>query len=425
MADTPKIERLKGGKVVFTVTPAPEEAKGAMDAALQRLSSRVNVKGFRPGHAPKDMVEGRIDPDALFEETVREVLKTKLGALVQEHKLQPIIPPTAEAVSRDPLTIKITFVEKPPVTMKKKDALAPQKKEIAVDPKDIDRVVQSALAEHRTYASVDRAAAKGDRITVNFAAKDKDGAEIKGLSAENERVVIGESRLLPGFEDALVGMKAGEDKTFTLTLPEKFPVPALQKAPATFAAKALSVESVMTPPFDDDFAKKHLGQQSSKEFRDMVEKTLKSQEEQFSRMSRERQLLDAIREHAQVELADELVDRELRSLVEEWAARLEQQGLTVEDALKKEGKTAKQLEEELRKEAVNRWKLRFGIAHLIEERKTSLTEDEEKQAIDAFLEQTGETERPEAERRIAAKDPLYDEVRWRALVDKLIGELLA
>lgn len=426
MADaTSTIERGKSGRSTVTVTVPADVAAQSARQALEKLGSQVNVKGFRPGKAPESVVREKIDPERLFEETVRLALRVTLPGVLREHSLAPIIPPRVETVSREPLTLAISFVERPPVTVKNPGKLAPAKKETAVDPKDVERVVQSALAEHRSYANVDRPAKTGDRVTVGFSAVGPDGAAIAGLSAQGERIVLGESRLLPGFEDALVGVGPGQTKTFVLTLPEKFQLEALRGKQATFTATVQTVDEVSTPVFDDAFAKAHLHQPTAQAFRDMVASTIKEQEAQFERMARERTLLDAIRDATQAELPDELVDQELRQLVEEWAVRLEQQGRSVEDALKAQGKTAKQVEEELRAEAVNRWKLRLGIAKLIEDRKIEITHDEERAAVDAFLANLPDEDRDEAAKRIAGKDSLYDEVRWRATVDKLIAELLA
>lgn len=426
MAETnSSITRDKSGRSVVTITVPADVAATAERQALEKLGSRVNVKGFRPGKAPESAVREKLDPEAFFEELVRMALRVVLPSVLKEHNLSPIVPPRIEAVSRDPLTLNVTFIERPPVKVKNADKLAPKKEESTVDPKDVERVVQSALAEHRTFASVDRPAAKGDRVTAAFSAVDKDGKDIPGLRAEGERIVIGESRLLPGFEDALVGVAPGGEKTFTLTLPEKFQAEHLRNQPATFTVTVHTVEDVKTPAFDDAFAKERLNQPSAQAFRDMVETSIRDQEAQFQNMARERQLLDAIRENTQVDLPEELVEQELRQLVEDWAMRLEQQGRTVEDALKAQGKTAKQVEEELRAEAANRWKLRLGIAQLIDEKKIEITDDEEKAAISAFLDNLADEERDEARARITAKDPLYDEVRWRAMVDKLIASLLA
>lgn len=422
---TSSIERGKSGRSIVTVTLSADVSSKAHADALRKLGANVNVKGFRPGNAPEDVVLSKINPEALFEETVRLSLRTALPTILKEHSLTPIVPPRIEAVSREPLTLKITFLERPPVKIKGVDKLAPKKEAITADSKDVERVIQSALAEKRSYASVDRASAKGDRVTVSFSAVDADGKDIAGLRANGERIILGEGRLLPGFEDALIGVKPGDTKTFSLTLPEKFQAEHLRGKSATFTATVSTVEHVDTPTFDDAFAKEHLNQPSAQAFRSMVEDSLKSQEEQFQRMSRERQLLDAIRDAAQVDLPEELIDQELRQLVEEWAMRLEQQGKSVEDALKAQGKTAKQVEEELRAEAANRWKLRLGIAQLIDDKKITITDDEEKAAVESFLDNLTDEERDEAEQRIKAKDSLYDEVRWRATVDKLIAELLS
>lgn len=419
------IERGKAGRSVVTVTVSADNAATASADALKKLGARVTVKGFRPGHAPEDVVRSKLDPDQLFEETVRLALRGELAAILKEHNLSPIVPPRIEAVSREPLMLKITFIERPPVKLKNVDKLAPKAEPVTVDPKDIERVVLSSLAEKRSYAVAERPAQKGDRVTVGFTAVDKDGKDIAGLRAEAERFVLGEGRLLPGFEDAIVGVAAGTSKTFTLTLPEKFQAEHLRNQPATFTATMQLVESVETPAFDDAFAKEHLNHPTAQAFRDMVEKSIKEQETQFKKMGRERQLLDAIRDSAVVDLPEELVDQELRQLVEEWAVRLEQQGKSVEDALKAQGKTAKEVETELRAEAANRWKLRLGIAQLIDDKKIEISADEEKAAIDAFLDNLVDEERTEAEARIKAKDALYDEVRWRATVDKLIASLLA
>jgi trigger factor len=424
-ATTTSIKREKAGKSVVNVTVTADAAAAAEKTALERLGSRVNVKGFRPGHAPEDVVRAKVDPEQLFEETVRLALRSVLPTILKEHNLMPIVPPRIEAMSREPMVLNITFVERPPVKLKKPDSLVPKKEDVKVDPKDIERVVQSALAEHRTYAGVERPAKTGDRVTAAFTAVDEKGADITGLRAEAERIIIGESRLLPGFEEELVGIAPGGEKTFTLTLPEKFQAEHLRNKPATFTVKLQSVEEVTTPAFDDEFAKKNMNQPSAQAFRDMVETSIKEQEAQFQRMARERQLLDAIRDAAEAELPDELVEQELRQLVEEWAQRLEQQGKTVEDALKAQGKNAKEMETELRAEAANRWKLRLGIAQLIDDKKIDVTPEEEAASISDFLDNLTDEERPEAEARIKAKDALYDEVRWRARVDKLISSMLA
>jgi len=418
------IERLKKSRVSVTATFTEEEYAAAEAAALKHLGQHVEVKGFRPGHAPVDKVRERVGADAVFEEAIRELLKTHLQPMVDENGLKPILPPKVEAVSRMPVTLKVTFVEKPEVTVKKADKMKVDRKENPVDPKDVQRVLDSVLQEHRMLQPVDRAAKEGDQVTVDFHATDDREQEIPGMRAERYNIVIGKSSLIPGFEPELVGMKKGDHKHFTLTLPEKFQIEELRGKPAKFHVTAHTVEEVTLPALTDEFAKDKLKQDSAKAFTDMVEKSIKDQEEQFDRMRRERELLDLIRENTQVDIAEELLEDEMRHLISEWSEHLEAQKVSVEDALKREGKDAKAMEEEFKKRAEDRWKLRLGISKLIEELKTDVSDAEMQQTVDTFLLDIPDDKQAAARAEIDKKGELYHELRYRALTEKVIKDLL-
>lgn len=418
------IERLKKSRVSVTATFTEDEYASAETAALKHIGQHVEVKGFRPGHAPADKVRERVGADALFEEAIRELLKTHLQPMVDEHGLKPILPPKVEAVSRMPVTLKVTFVEKPEVTVKKADKMKVERKKDLVDPKDVQRVLDSVLQEHRMLQPVDRAAKEGDQVTVDFHATDDKQLEIPGMRAERYNIVIGKSNLLPGFEPELVGLKKGDHKHFTLTLPEKFQIEELRGKPAHFHVTAHTVEEVKLPELTDEFAKDKLKQDSAKAFTDMVEQSIKDQEEQFDRMRRERELLDLIRENTQVDIAEELLEDEMRHLVNEWSEQLAARKMNLEDALKAEGKDAKAMEEEFKKRAEDRWKLRLGISKLIEDLKTEVTDAEMQQTVDAFLLDLPDDKQAAARAEIEKKGELYQELRYRALTEKVIKDLL-
>jgi len=418
------IERQKKSRVVATATFTEQEYAAAEAEALKHLGQHVEVKGFRPGHAPADQVRQRVGEDHLVEEGIRILLKTTLQQIVDEHALKPIMAPKVEAVSRTPVTLKITFVEKPEVTVKGAHKIKIEKKEVPVDPKDIQRVLDSVLQEHRLVQPVDRAAKEGDQVTIDFHATNDDKTEISGMKAQRYAVVIGKSNLLPGFEPQLVGMKAGDHKDFTLTLPDKFQLEELKGKPAHFHVTVHTVEEVTLPELTDAFVKEKLHQDSAKQFTDMIEKSIREQEEQFDRMRREKLLLDDIRSRTQVDLAEELIDDEMRHLIGEWSEHLEAQKVSVEDALKREGKTAKEMEEEFKKRAEERWKLRLGIGQLIEERKTEVTDEEMAQTFDTFLLDLEPERQEAAKKEWAKKGELYQELRYRALTERVLKDLL-
>lgn len=418
------VERLPKSRVVCTVIVDEAQYAPAEIEALNRFAQHVDIKGFRPGHAPIDMVRARVPQEDLFEEAIRLVLRNVIPGIAEEQKISPVIPPKVEVTSRLPLTLKITFIERPEVTVKDADSIKVEKKSAEADPKDIQRVIDSVLHDNRVNTEVDRAAKEGDQVTIDFWAADDQGTEIEGMRAVNYEALLGSKSLLPGFEDELVGLSKGQNKTFTLTLPEKFQAEHLRNKPATFHVTMQKVEDVQMPELTDEFAKEKLQAESADAFKAMVADSIRSQEEQFAGMTRERTLMDEIRKRTNVEIADELIEEEVRGMVDEWAQRLEQQGKTIAEVLEQQKKTPEDVEKEMREQAADRWKLRLGIAKLIEERKIELTPEELQKAFDAFLDNLPDEQKAGAKAELEKRSSLYEEVRWRALVDKLVAQLL-
>ena len=152
---------------------------------------------------------------------------------------------------------------------------------------------------------------------------------------------------------------------------------------------------------------------------------MRAQEEQFHRMGRERELMDEIRKRTDAEIAEELIDEEMRELIEDWSSKLANQKISMEDALKREGRTVEQAEKDFRKQAEERWSLRLGMAHLIEHKGVTVTEDEVRNAFGDFVQSVPPESQAAAQKEFDSKGQLYEEIRWRALVEKVISGLLA
>lgn len=423
--DNITIERLPKNRIVCTVKFDEAEYAAAEGEALKAIGQNVQIKGFRPGFAPADQVREKVSPDQLFEESIRILLRSSLPGLVTANDLKPVVPPKVEAVSKLPVTLKVTFIERPDVKVKNIDSLKIEKQEAKADPKDVQRVIDSVLQEHRVTRPVERAAKQGDQVTIDFHATDEQNKEIEGMRAKEYPVTIGANQLLPGFEEELVGLTKNQEKSFTLTMPEKFAVKELVGKKATFHVAVRNIEEVELPALTDEFAKDKLRAQSVDAFKQMVTDSVQQQEEQFLRISRERKLMDEIRNRTTADIADELLEEEMRQLIQEWSSRLEQQGVSIRDALEKEGRTPQQAEEGFKKQAEERWKLRLGLAKIIEEKKIELTADELANAFRDFLRTVAEDQKKDAQAEWDNHGPLYEEVRWRALVEKTITSLLS
>lgn len=414
-APTVTIERKKAHRVEMTAVFDAATVAAAEKAAILRLGAEVKLEGFRPGKAPADMLKAQLNPQRLFEETVHDLLQERLAGLLEEHAIRPVIPPRVEAVSRTPVTLKIVFVEKPEATVKA-GKIKVEKKEMQVEQKDIDGVVASTLEQFAVKTPVDRAAKEGDEVVMTFRGSDKDGNDVAGASAEGYEIVLGSKQLVPGFEDALVGLAKGEAKTFTVTMPAKYHAKELANQPMTFAVTLTEVREVQRPALTDAFVKEKLSFDSVDAWKKHIEGNIRAQDERFLAMQREQELMQQIIKHTSVDLAEELVAEETKALIEEFAERLAQRGQTLSDWLKQTGKKPEDAEKEFGTQAAERLTLRLGLAALIEEKKVELTQEE----TDALTKDTL------GGRTVASGEAtdLLHNAMWRKKVEKLIAMFL-
>jgi len=419
------IERLPGPRVTCTVTFSDEEVRPIEEKALQKLGSETKLKGFRPGKAPADMMRESVDTEKLLEETIRQLLPQTIERLITEHELKPIIPPKIEAISRSPLTLNLTFVEKPDVSLKGVKKIKIEKSKSKVDDAEVAKMIDFVLSKHQKVTPVDRAIAEGDQVTMDFHGETKEGEEIDSIKEEDYAVIIGSKSLLPGFEDELKGLKQTDKKSFTLTFPEKHEAEKLRGKPVTFHVTIKQVAHVKKPELTDAFAKEQLGSSSADDFKAQVKRSMEQQEEDVERKRREQQLFDAISDATVVEIAPELSEEETRNIVKEIDQRLQQQGKTLEDWLKQQTKKPEEVQKDLQAQAEKRLRLRLGIQKLIDERNIEVSDEEIQKAIDVMLARLPEKEREPLRAAYAKGQNAYEQIKWQKKVEKVIDSFLA
>jgi trigger factor len=420
-----RTERLKQRRTTITVTFDAPEVQTAETTALQRLGRNVRVDGFRPGNVPVDMLKQRVDPADLLEETVRGLIPTVMEHALREEKIVPLLPPRLEVITREPLTLSATFIERPEVTLKGADKIKIASTLVAVDDKDVQRVIDGLLQRHRTTKRVERAAQPGDEVTLDFSAKDAEGKPIAALTAEHYRSILGSQTLLPGFEEAMAGLSVGEEKTFPLTLPKNHPLTELQGKVVTFTAKVTSVAEVQLPALEDGFVQASFGLASIDDLRKEIRQTLEQQEQEADRARRESQLFAELRKAVKVDLAPELIEAEQRLLLRDLQQQLSQQGRTVEQWLSEANKTPEAFKTELETRAKERLELRFALEARIEELKIVITEDALNQAVSEILANAPEDQRTELAAFYAAGQEGHAQLEWQRKVETLVNGYLS
>lgn len=424
MSTPPTIDRKDNSTVICTVSFTAEQTAASEEKAIQKLGSSIKIDGFREGSAPAAVLKEKIDPARLFEETVRELLPETFTSLVQEHEIKPIVPPKVEITSDSPITVKVTFVERPTVKVKGASKLSVQVQKVNVEEKDLQQMIDYVLKQRQKSKEVDRAAKEGDRITMDFWGEGEGGKEIESIRTNGHQVVIGSKVLLPGFEDELVGMKKGDTKDFTLPFPEKHQVEELRGKPVSFHVTMGKVEEVTSPELTDAFAKEHLHVESVAMFKEQIKESMEQQEEQLKKKKAEEDAFEIIRAATSVDLVPELIEDEKQSLLEDLGHQLEQQNMSFEQWMERTGKTQEEMQKELADQAEKRLTLRLGISALIEEREIDATDEEMKKYLETMLSPLSVEERLKIAPSYAKGEKAYEQLKWQKRVDKLMDEII-
>jgi len=362
------VKKLPESKVELRITLPWEEWQGEMEHAVEHLGKDVKIAGFRPGKVPRDVIEKRFGKEALLMEAAEHAISHSYPKALKEKKVEAIGRPEmklGKAVQGEPLEYSaVTAVMPEPVLGSWRDAVKKANKAFAKQPeaveeKEIDAELERLASMRAKLVTVNREARLGDNVLVNFSVL-QNGVLIENGKSEKHPLVLGKGVFIPGFEEQLVGMKEGEEKTFELTFPAEYHAKHLAGKPATFQVKIGVVQEHEIPAIDDAFAQ-GLGKFESLE---KLKENLRSgmlEEEKAKRKAEHRtQILDALVEHAEIEYPEILVEEESNRMVREFEMQVQSMGLNFSDYLARMKKT----EDELKKDWVPQAKKRLA-AHIL------------------------------------------------------------
>ena len=311
------------------------EIEGEVDKRLARLAKTVKLPGFRPGKVPMKLVAQQYGPQ-VRSDVISDAVQSSFNEAVREQNLRvagmPRIEPANNAApAPDTLEFAAVFEIYPEVTIGDIGSFAVERPQVEVTPADVDRTLDVLRRQRAVFAPVARAAEAGDRLLVDFTGT-IDGVEFAGGQAKDFAITLGEGRMLPEFEAAAAGMRAGETKTFPLTFPEDYHGKDVAGKTAQFALTVKEVAFPNVPPLDADFAKA-FGMKSGRveDLRAEVESNLKLELKRKLEAVLKDQALKGLREKTTLTLPKSLVDSEAVQLMRRMAANLQQQGMKPED----------------------------------------------------------------------------------------------
>jgi trigger factor len=362
-----------------------DELEQRLSARLDELKGKARLKGFRPGHVPKEHLRKVYGRSVMAEVVQQAVAETSREALSQREE-RPAFQPTvglpedqAEidkvfAGSSD-LAYTLSFEVLPKIELMDFGKLELERPVAAVTDADIDSSLDRVRAANLRYKPKGGPAETGDRLIIDFVGS-IDGEPFEGGSTEDAPIILGAGNFIPGFEEGLTGAEAGAEREIEATFPDDYPQASLAGKTASFAVRIKEVGAPETPPLDDDFAKS-LGLESVEKLRETVKQRLEQDRAGASRQKLKRALLDALNEAHSFDLPPTLVDNEFQAIWQQVTADLERSKRSFED----EGTTEEKAREEYRDIAGRRVRLGLVLSEVGARHKINVTDDEVSRAL--------------------------------------------
>jgi trigger factor len=355
--------------VILEVEVPAERLSRAVDEAVRALSRRTRVAGFRPGKAPRPVLERVLGPGAVLDEAVDRLVQGAYRDALVEQALLPLTNADVEIVQAEegkPLIFKATVQVRPDVELGDYKNFNFRPEIETIDDAKVDRVIEELRDQNGTLAPVeDRGAQKGDYAVIKFEGS-SDGVPFEGGSAERMPLIIGEDRLIPGFEDNLVGLSVGDKKSFDITFPEDYMEESLAGKQAHFDVEVRELREKVLPDADDDFARSMGDFTDLPALRTGVKERLERNALDKARHQFADKIIDYAVANATLDLPDILLEQEVEVMHDEFRSSILRQGITEEAYLKVTGKSDADLHADFRPDAEKRVRVLLVLSKVAE-----------------------------------------------------------
>lgn len=392
------IKRLENAITEVKISFDKEEWTAAKEAAVDKLAKNVKVDGFRDGKAPKQLVRSKISDASIQQEAIDALLSANYSKALMDNNIAPIAQPAVniESLNDEGVSIAINVPVLPEVELGQYKDLEVAKGEVEVTAEDIEAALknyQEQFAELAVKAE-DGAVETGDTATIDFEGF-VDGEAFEGGKGEAYPLEIGSGSFIPGFEDQLVGLKSGEEKDVVVTFPENYGAENLAGKEATFKCKVIDIKSKTLPEIDDELAKDVNidGVDTLDQLKEHVEKDLTTRKQSEVENKFNEDLFKAIIDNSKVEESAAMIEGEVQQLLQEIEMNLQQQGMNFELYEQFTGQSKDMIAQNVRPQAVDRFKLNAILAQIVKAEGLENTAEE----IEAELQMIADTYQRELE----------------------------
>ena len=384
-----QVEKMEKNMAKLTIEVSAEDLEKAMQAAYQKAKGKIAIPGFRKGKAPRKMIEQMYGKGIFLEDAANALIPEHYSKALEECELEIVSQPEIDVVQAEPGKAFIFTAEvavKPEVTLGDYKGLEVPKSEVEVTDEDVDAEIKKEQEKNsRTVTVEDRGAENGDITTIDFEGF-VDGVAFEGGKGTDYPLTLGSGSFIPGFEDQLVGAKAGDHVEVNVTFPEEYQAAELAGKAAVFQCDVKKVEAKELPELDDDFAQDVSEFDTLAEYKEDVKKNLTEKKEKEARAAKENAAVDKAIENAQMEIPDAMVDTQVRQMINDFASRMQSQGLTMEQYFQFTGMTVEKMQEEMKPQALKRIQTRLVLEKIVEVENIQPTEEEVNEEISKMAE---------------------------------------
>ena len=415
-----QIENLEKNMAKLTVEVSPETMEKAMNSVYLRARGSISLPGFRKGKAPRKMIERMYGAGVFLEDAANDVIPEEYRKAVEESNLEIVSQPKIEVVQLEPGKSFVFTAEvavKPDVTLGEYKGVEVPKTEIEVTDEEVEAEVKKEQEKNSRFVEVtDRGAENGDRVTLDFDGS-VDGEAFEGGKGTDYPLTLGSNTFIPGFEEQLVGVKAEDHVEVNVTFPEEYQEKSLAGKAAVFACNIKKVEVKELPELDDEFAQDVSEFDTLDEYKAHVRTNLEDKKKEDALRAKEDAAVDKIIENAQMDIPDAMVDTQARQMMDDFANRLQMQGLSMEQYFQFTGQSMDAMVEDAKPQALKRIQTRLVLEKIAETEDIQVSDEE----LDEELGKMASSYGMEADKlKETLNDDAKDQIRKDIAVQKAV-----
>ena len=421
-----QVEKLEKNMAKLTIEVPAEEFDAAIKNAYNKNKNKFSIPGFRKGKAPLAMLEKMYGAGIFYEDAANEVIDASYPKAAEESKEEIVSTPEIKVTQIEKgkaFIYEATVALKPEVTLGEYKGVEVKKAEAVVTDEDVENELTAARKKNGRLIDVeDGAIEDGDNTIIDFTGY-IDDKTFDGGAGTDYPLVIGSHSFIDGFEDQLIGKKKGETCDVNVTFPAEYHADELAGKPTKFVVTIKEVKRNELPELNDEFASEVSDFDTLDEYKADIRKKLQEKKEQDAKVENENNVIEKVVENAQMELPQPMVDTQAREMVENYARRLQSQGLNINDYMKYTGMTPEKLMEQMRPEAEKRIKTRLVLEKVVEVENVEVSDeklDEQINEIAASYKLEGAKLKEMMGER--EKEQIREDLKVQAAIDLLVEQ---